>query len=152
MPSNSYNVTTPFPYSFLHLHHFLHLLCIVELNFIICLIDKFWSYITFVVIGSDPPSNLILTQVNGRTVKVSWTAPSNDVMEYRVFVNNAYVNGDGNIVASGTTTCITTSQFGAGTTVTIRVRATATFWSEVVMESITVRGKCCFLTYMHVPL
>ena len=94
----------------------------------------------------------MLTQVNGRRVQASWTAPSNDVVDYRVFVNDASVNGDGNIVASGTTTYTTTSQFGAGTTVTIRVRATATFWSEVVMESITVRGKCCFLTYMHVPI
>ena len=65
-----------------------------------------------------------------------------------MFVNDANINGNGNIVASGTTTS-TTSQFGADTTVTIRVRATATYWSEVAaIESITVRGKC-FFTYMH---
>ena len=46
----------------------------------------------------------MLTQVNGRRVQASWTAPSNDVVDYRVFVNGANVNGNGNIVASGTTT------------------------------------------------
>ena len=100
------------------------------------------------VIESAPPSNLMLTQVNGRRVQASWTAPSNDVVDYRVFVNDASVNGDGNIVASGTTTYTTTSQFGADATSTIRVRATATYWSEVAMESITVRGKCLFF-YIH---
>ena len=119
--------------------------------FINCLIDKFWSYITFVVIDSGPPSNLMLTQVNGRRVQASWTAPSNPVVDYRVFVNGANVNGNGNIVTSGTTTYNTTSQYGADTTVTIRVRATATYWSEVAMETITIRGKC-FFTYMHVPI
>ena len=58
-----------------------------------------------------------------------------------VFVNNANVNGDGTTVASGTTTYRTTAQFSVGTTVTIRVRATATYWSEVVMGTITVRGE-----------
>ena len=63
-------------------------------------------------------------------------------------MNDPSVNGDGIVVASGTTT-LTTSQFGADTTVTIRVRATATYWSEVAaIESITVRGKC-FFPYMH---
>ena len=117
-----------------------------------CLIDMFLSYITFVVIDSAPPSNLMLTQVNGRRVQASWTAPSNDVVDYRVFVDDTNVNGDSNIVASGTTTYTTTSQFGADTTVTIRVRATAIYWSEVAMESITVRGKYCFFTYIHVPI
>ena len=116
-----------------------------------CLIDKFWSYITFVVIDSGPPSNLMLTQVNGRRVQASWTAPSNPVVDYRVFIDGANVNGNGNIVASGTT-YNTTSQFGADTIVTIRVRATATYWSEVVMASITVHGKyllqLCTSTYL----
>ena len=116
--------------------------------FINCLIDKFWSYITFVVIDSGPPSNLMLTQVNGRRIQTSWTAPSNPVVDYRVFVDDTNVNGNGSIVASGTTTYTTTSQFSAVTTVTIRVRATATYWSEVAMESITVLGKCCFF-YIH---
>ena len=81
--------------------------------FINCLIDKFWSYITFLVIDSGPPSNLMLTQVSGRKVQASWTAPSNDVVDYRVFVNNASVNGNGTTVASGTTTYTTISQFSA---------------------------------------
>ena len=93
----------------------------------------------------------MLTQVNGRRVQASWTAPSNPVVDYRVFVNDASVNGDGTTVASGTTTYNTTSQFSSGTAVTIRVRATATYWSEVAMETITIRGKC-FFTYMHVPI
>ena len=80
----------------------------------------------------------MLTQVNGRRVQASWTAPSNDVVDYRVFVNDANVNGNGSIVASGTTTYTTISQFVTNTIVTIRVRATATYWSEVAMESITV--------------
>ena len=42
-------------------------------------------------------------KVNGRRVQAFWTAPSNDVVDYRVFVNNANVNGGGNRVASGTT-------------------------------------------------
>ena len=54
-----------------------------------------------------------------------------------MFGNDANVNGDGNIVASGTT-YITTSEFSVGATVTIPVRAT---WSEVVMEDIVVRGE-----------
>ena len=94
----------------------------------------------------------MLTQVNGRRVQASWTAPSNPVVDYRVFVDDTNVNGDGTTVASGTTTYTTTTQFGAGLTVTIRVRATATYWSEVAMESITVRGKYCFFTYIHVPI
>ena len=66
-----------------------------------------------------------------------------------MFVNDASVNGDGTTVASGTTTYTTTNQFSVGTTVTIRVRATATYWSEVAaIESITVRGKYFFI-YMH---
>ena len=106
-----------------------------------CLIDQFWSQITCVVIDSAPPSNLMLTQVNGRRVQASWTAPSNPVVDYRVFVNDANVNGNGKIVASGITTYTTISQFVTDTIVTIRVRATATYWSEVAMESIIVRGK-----------
>ena len=120
--------------------------------FINCLIDKFWSYITFVVIDSGPPSNLMLTQVNGRRVQASWTAPSNPVVDYRVFVNDGNVNGNGTTAASETTTYTTTSQFGVDTTVTIHVRTTATYWSEVVMGAITVRGRCCYFTYMHVPI
>ena len=116
-----------------------------------CLIDKFWSYITFVVIDSAPPSNLMLTQVNGSNVQASWTAPSNPVVDYRVFVDDTNVNGDGNIVASGTT-YTTTSEFNGDTLLTIRVRATAIYWSEVAMESITVHGKYCFFTYIHVPI
>ena len=115
--------------------------------YINCLIDKFWSYITYVVIDSAPPSNMMLTQVNGSRVQASWTAPSNDVVDYRVFVDDANVNGDGNIVTSGTT-YTTTSEFNGDTLLTIRVRATATYWSEVAMESITVRGKCLFFLYI----
>ena len=99
------------------------------------------KFITFLIIDPGPPSNLMLTQVNGRIVQASWTAPSNPVVDYRVFVNGASVNGNGYIVASGTTTYATTSQFSVGTTVTIRVRATATYWSEVATEDITVRGE-----------
>ena len=100
----------------------------------------------FLVIDSRPPSDLMLTQVNGRRVQASWTAPSNNVVDYRVFVNDANVNGDGITVASGTT-YTTSNQFNGDTIVTIRVRATATYWSTVVMESITVRGK--YLLQFH---
>ena len=62
-------------------------------------------------------------------------------MDYRVFVNDANVDGNGTMVASRTTTYTTTSQFGTDTTVTIRLRATATYWSEVATKSIIVRGK-----------
>ena len=82
-------------------------------------------------------------KVNSRRVQASWTAPSNDVVDYRVFVNNANVNGDGNRVASGTI-YTTTSEFSVGATVTICVRATATYWSEVVMPDIIVRGEYLF--------
>ena len=82
-------------------------------------------------------------KVNGRRVQTSWTAPYNDAVDYRVFVNNANVNGDGNRVASGTIYAIT-SEFSVGATVTIRVRTTDTYWSEVVMEDIIVRGEYLF--------
>ena len=101
----------------------------------------------FIVIDSAPPSNLMLTQVNGRRVQASWTAPSNPVVDYRLFVDDANVSGDGIIVTSGTTTYTTTSQFNGDMPVTIRVRATATYWSEVILESISVRGK--YLLQFH---
>ena len=93
----------------------------------------------------------MLTQVNDGRVQASWTAPSNPVVDYRVFVNDANVNGDGNIVASGTT-YTTTSEFSVGTIVTIRVRANAVYWSEAALETITVRGEyllqLCTSTYL----
>ena len=88
-----------------------------------------------------PVTNLILRQVNGRRVEASWTAPSNPLNDYRVFLNSENVNGDGTTVNSGTTT-YTTDEFITNTEVTIHVRATSTeYWSVVTSESITILGE-----------
>ena len=59
-----------------------------------------------------------------------------------MFVNDANVDGNGTMVASGTTTYTTTSQFNSSSTVTIHVRATSMqYWSTTSTDAITILGK-----------
>ena len=91
-------------------------------------------------LDSGPPINLTVTQIRNERVQASWTAPSNPVVDYRVFVNDANINGDGNIVASGTTYSPNNS-FGLNSVVTVRVRTTSIYWSEVALSTLTIHGE-----------
>ena len=94
----------------------------------------------FYIVDSAPPSNLRLRDI-GAKIEASWTAPSNPVVDYRVFINVENVNSDGTTVASVLTTYITNTTFSFGSTVTIHVRATSNhYWSTVVSSSITIYG------------
>ena len=98
----------------------------------------------FFIVDSAPPSNLRLRNI-GTKIEASWTAPSNPVVDYRVFINHENVNSNGRIVASVLTTYITTTTFKHGTTVTVHVRATSNhYWSTVVSSSITIYGNFNF--------
>ena len=77
----------------------------------------------------------------GTKIKASWTAPSNPVVDYRVFINDEDVNSNGTIVSSVLTTYTTKTKFSLGTTVTLHVRATSNhYWSPVLSRSITIYG------------
>ena len=94
----------------------------------------------FFIVDSAPPSRLRLRLI-GTKIKASWTAPSNPVVDYRVFINDEDVNSNGAIVSSVLTTYTTITTFSHGTTVTLHVRATSNhYWSPVVSRSITVYG------------
>ena len=94
----------------------------------------------FFIVDSAPPSNLRLRPI-GTKIEASWTAPSNPVVDYRVFINDENVNSNGTIVASVLTTYITNTTFSFGTTVTVHVRATSNhYWSTVVSSSYRFYG------------
>ena len=94
----------------------------------------------FFIVDSAPPSRLRLRLI-GTKIKASWTAPSNHVVDYRVFINDEDVNSNGIIVSSVLTTYISKTTFSLGTTVTLHVRATSNhYWSPVVSHSITIYG------------
>ena len=99
----------------------------------------------FTIVDSAPPSNLRLRSI-GTKIEASWTAPSNHVVDYRVFINDENVNSDGRIVASVLTTyIIPKTTFSFETTVTVHVRATSNhYWSTVVSSSITIYGMLRF--------
>ena len=96
--------------------------------------------IMFFIVDSAPPLRLRLRLI-GTKIKASWTAPSNPVVDYRVFINDEDVNSNGAIVSSVLTTYTTNTTFSLGTTVTLHVRATSNhYWSPVVSRSITING------------
>ena len=99
----------------------------------------------FFIVDSAPPSNLRLRRV-GTQIEASWTAPSNRVVDYRVFINDENVNSDGTIVASVLTTYIIPNiTLGFETNVSVHVRATSNhYWSTVVSSSFLYYGMLRF--------
>ena len=101
---------------------------------------KLCNNYSFCIVDSAPPSNLRLKDI-GTKIEASWTAPSNPVVDYRVFINDENVNSNGTMVASVLTSYITNTTFSLGTTITLHVRATSNhYWSTVVSSSITIYG------------
>ena len=98
----------------------------------------------FFIVDSAPPLNLRLRRV-GTQIEASWTAPSNRVVDYRVFINDEDVNSNGRIVALVLTTYIIPDITLGFETVSVHVRATSNhYWSTVVSSSITFYGMLRF--------
>ena len=77
----------------------------------------------------------------GTKIKAVWIAPSNPVVDYRVFINDENVNSNGRIVASVLTSYIIKNTFSHGTTVAFNIRATSNhYWSPVETLYLPIYG------------
>ena len=92
------------------------------------------------IVDTATPTRLRLRQI-GTKIKASWRAPTNPVVDYRVFINNENVNSNGRIVASALTTYITNTTFSILSTVRVHIRATTKhYWSPEDTTLITIYG------------
>ena len=97
------------------------------------------------ITGGDPLQDLVLTQMPGRRIKVSWTSMYQYV-DYRVFINDHRVSTDGIIVPS---TLYTTRPVQLNAFYYFRIRGTTKhYWSDVLgPKGILIFGNLNYNTY-----
>lgn len=104
--------------------------------------------ISLYVIDSEPPSNIRITQFGNFSFLLNWDPPPNDVVDYRVFLNDEGFHGDGRRVES-IPYLLTVSKPYARDQLTVRVRATNDAYWSAVAGPVTVTILCKYNRNAH---